>query len=158
MKNSILITVILLALSINLASALFESTDANDYVTYYNNDISNAPSVLRSLVGNERVDINIIMNNGSVYEVGFETEDARIVRTVPGGIEDPTITVDTTESAINSIKSSSDPVGAFETARNYGQVEIEGHTITTKAKLALALSSTSVIRFFYEIFFGGLEG
>jgi len=156
MKYPLLITVILLALSLNLASALFESTGVNDYVTYYNNDISNAPGPLKSLVGNERVDINITLNNGSVYEVGFETENAKIVRTVPGGIEDPTITVDTTESAINSIKSSSDPVGAFETAMKYGQVDIQGHTLTTRAKLALALSSTTVIRFFYNIFFGGL--
>ncbi len=119
-----------------------------------NSKIDNAPDLLKGLLGNERVNLEVIRNDGSVFRVGFEVEKARINRTVDGGLGDPTITITTTESAIEAIRSSNDPIAAFQNERNLGQVDIQGTNLFTRAKLEAVLSSTSVLQFFYNILFG----
>ncbi len=154
MKRSILAIAMFLVLSLSVADALFETTRIQDYVDIYNSRIDNAPDVLKGLLGDERVNIDITRNNGSVLSTGFVVENARIEEVVDGGVDDPTITVVTTENAINNIKSSDDPIAAFQKERDIGQVRIEGKSLTTRVKLDALLSSTSVIRYFYNIFFG----
>jgi len=154
MKRSILATAMLLVLSLSIADALFETTSIQDYVDIYNSRIDNAPEVLKGLLGDERVNIDITRNNGSVLSAGFVVENARVEEVVDGGVDDPTITVITTENAINNIKNSDDPIAAFQRERDIGQVRIEGKSLTTRVKLDALLSSTSVIRYFYNIFFG----
>ncbi len=154
MKRFILAIVMLFMLSFSVADALFESTSVQDYADVYNNRIDGAPDVLKGLLGDERVNINITNNDGSVLSTGFVVQNARIEEVVDGGVDNPTITVVTTEAAINNIKSSDDPIAAFQEERNVGQVRIEGKSLTARVKLDALLSSTSVIRFFYNIFFG----
>ncbi len=154
MKRSILAIAMLLMLSLSVADALFETTSIQDYVDIYNSRIDNAPEVLKGLLGDERVNIDITRNNGSVLSTGFVVENARVEEVVNGGVNDPTITVVTTESAINNIKNSDDPIAAFQKERDIGQVRIEGKSLTTRVKLDALLSSTSAIRYFYNIFFG----
>jgi hypothetical protein len=73
---------------------------------------------------------------------------------VDGGVEDPTITVVTTESAIDNVKSSDNPISTFQEERDAGQVRIEGKSFASRVKLQALLSSSSVIQYFYNIFFG----
>ncbi len=154
MKRSILAIAMLLVLSLSVADALFETTSIQDYADIYNSRIDNAPDVLKGLLGDERINIDITRNNGSVLSTGFVVENARIEEVVDGGVDNPTITVVTTENAINNIKSSDDPIAAFQKERDIGQIRIEGKSLTTRVKLDALLSSTSVIRYFYNIFFG----
>jgi hypothetical protein len=153
MKRFILAIAMLFMLSFSIADALLESTSAQYYANIYNNRIDNAPDVLKGLLGDEMVNINITRNNGSVLSTGFVVKNARIDEVVDGGVDNPSITVVTTESAINNIRSSDDPIAAFQKERDAGQVRIEGKSLTTRVKLDALLSSTSVIRFFYNIFF-----
>jgi hypothetical protein len=153
MKRFILAIAMLFMLSFSIADALFESTSVQDYADIYNSRIDKAPDVLKGLLGDERVNINITQNDGSVLSTGFVVENARIEEVVDGGVDNPTITVVTTEAAINNIKKSDDPIAAFQEERDLGQVRIEGKSLTTRVKLDALLSSTSVIRFFYNIFF-----
>jgi hypothetical protein len=153
MKRFILAIAMLFMLSFSIADAIFESTSAQYYANIYNNRIDNAPDVLKGLLGDERVNINITRNDGSVLSTGFVVKNARIEEVVDGGVNNPSITVVTTESAINNIKNSDDPIAAFQKERDAGQVRIEGKSLTTRVKLDALLSSTSVIRFFYNIFF-----
>lgn len=141
-------------LSFSIADAVFQSASIQDYVDTYNSRIDNAPDVLKGLLGDERVNIDITLNNGSVTSTGFVVEKARVEDIVKGGVEDPTITVVTTESAIDNIKSSDNPIGAFQKERDAGQVRIEGKNFASRVKLEALLSSSSVIQYFYNIFFG----
>jgi hypothetical protein len=86
--------------------------------------------------------------------VGFETQNARVSRTVMGGIQNPSIIVSATEGAIERIKASGDPAAAFQSEMSYGQVNIEGTNLVTKLKLSAVLSSLPVLKFFSSIFFG----
>ncbi len=154
MKRLILAITMLLMLSFSIADAAFQSASIQDYVDTYNSRIDNAPDVLKGLLGDERVNINITRNDGSILSTGFVVENAHVEDIVDGGIDNPTITVVTTESAINNIKGSDDPIAAFQEERDAGQVRIEGKSLATRVKLDALLSSSGVIRYFYNIFFG----
>ncbi|MGB9902245.1 hypothetical protein [Methanothrix sp.] len=109
--------------------------------------------MLRELLGSERVEINILLNNGTLYMLGLETFKGRIVASYPGGIEDPTITIETSESTIQRVASSNDHVAAFKDAKDKGDVKIEATRLTTRLKLALVLASADVFKYFLGIFF-----
>jgi hypothetical protein len=154
MRRLILAIAMLLMFSFSIASAAFQSASIQEYVDIYNSRIENAPDVLKGLLGDEKVNIEIIRNDGSVTRTGFVVEQARIQDVVDGGLEDPTITVVTTESAIDNVKSSDNPVSTFQEERDAGQVRIEGKSFASRVKLQALLSSGSVIQYFYDIFFG----
>jgi hypothetical protein len=154
MRYKVLGLLMIFVVSLSLASASFTQSQVQNYVDTYNQRIDGAPDLLKSLIGNERIDLNITSNDGSIFPVGFETQNARVSRTVMGGIQNPTIIVAGTEGAIERIKGSDDPVAAFQVEKDYGQINIEGTTLVTKLKLSAALSNLPVLKFFSSIFFG----
>ncbi|NMC09389.1 MAG: hypothetical protein GYA39_00195 [Methanothrix sp.] len=155
MKRKILSSIILLLILMSFASALtYSRAGIQGYVDAYNSKAEMAPDVLRGLIGNETVNVEVTGNDGSVFHVGFEMVNARINRIVDGGLKDPSIVVVTTQSAISNVIHSTDPVAAFQKERNAGQVKIQGNNLLTKAKLEALLSSTSVLQFFAKVFFG----
>lgn len=141
-------------LVLGTADALFQNTSPQMYVDRYNSNIDQAPQALRELLGSERVEINILLNNGTLYMFGLETFKGRIVASYPGGIDDPTITIETSESTIQKVVSSNDPVAAFKDAKDKGEVKIEATRLTTRLKLALVLASADVFKYFLGVFFG----
>jgi flagellin-like hook-associated protein FlgL len=157
MRYKALGLLMLFVVSLSIASASFTQSQIQNYVDTYNQRVDGAPDLLKSLIGNERIDLNITSNDGSIFSVGFETQNARISRTVTGGIQNPTIIVSATEDAIERIKASADPVAAFQAEKGYGQVNIEGTTLVTKLKLSAVLSSLPVLKFFASIFFGQIQ-
>ncbi len=156
MRYLILIFMILLMVSLcpHASAATIDNSTVQYYVNIYNSRIDNAPDILKALVGNQRIDLDVIRNDGSIYKTGFEMQNARISSTVEGGISDPTISINATEDSINRIRSSSDPISTFQQERSYGGINIQGNTFTTRAELGIVLSNTDVLKFFYNIFFG----
>ena len=156
MKYLVLIFVILLMASLcpQVSAATIDNSTVQYYVNIYNSRIDNAPDILKSFVGSERIDLNIIRNDGSIYRTGFVMQNARISSIVEGGVSDPTISINATEDSINRIRSSDDPISTFQQERNFGGINIQGNTLTTKIKLGIVLSNTDVLKFFYNIFFG----
>ena len=150
---AMLLEISMLKLAFSIADALFDQEKIKEFVDSYNSRTDKVPLVLKSLLGNERVNIKINLNNGSVLRIGYETKNARIVRVVDGGLRNPTINVIATQNAIDRIDSSQDPIETFQKERNLGRVSIEGQNTTTKIMLDAVLSSTSVLRFFYNILF-----
>jgi hypothetical protein len=150
-----LIIAILLVLLISLSNAVtYSNAGIQENVNSYNSKIDKAPDILKGLVGNEKINVDITGNDGSIFHVGFILENARINQTVDGGLSDPSIVITTTESAINTIRSSDNPITAFQKERDLGQMNIEGKNLLTGAKLGAVLSSTSVLQFFGNVFFG----
>ncbi|VVB62660.1 Uncharacterised protein [uncultured archaeon] len=158
MRYAALALLIFFVVSLSVTSGSFTQDQVQNYVDQYNQRIDGAPELVKGLLtgllGNEKIDVNISMNDGSVFSVGFETKDARITKTDAGGVQNPTIIVAVTEGAIERIKSSNDPVTAFQAEMSYGQVNIEGTNLVTKLKLSAVLSSLPVLKFFSSIFFG----
>jgi hypothetical protein len=153
MKSPIISLFIILMLVIP-ACALFESTSLDQYIARYNSSVDKAPAVLKSLIGNERVELDIAMNNGSQFKVGMETNNALVVNTVKGGIGDPTIQIQTREDVMQTISQASDPITAFQQAKEAGNITITGNTFLSNMKVKAALSSMDLLRFFYGVLFG----
>ncbi|RQW77512.1 MAG: hypothetical protein EHM14_14220 [Methanothrix sp.] len=154
MKIALPITIFLVLL-ISLSSAVtYSNAGIQEYVNSYNGKIDKAPDILKGLVGNEKINVDITGSDGSVFRVGFVMENAKINQTVSGGLGDPSIVITTTESAINNIRSSKNPITAFQSEKDSGQMSIEGTNFLTSAKLGAVLSSTSVLQFFGNVFFG----
>ena len=153
MKSPIVCLLIILMLVIP-AYALFESTSLDQYVTRYNSSMDKAPTVLKSAIGSEKVELDIAMNNGSLYKVGLETNNALVVRTVRGGIEDPTIKIQTREDVTQIISHASDPITAFQKAKEAGNITITENNVISNLKVNMALSSMDVLKFFYGVLFG----
>ncbi len=154
MKRLLLAIAIFLVSALTIANAAITATDVQYYVDIYNNRIDQAPSVLKGILGDEVISTDIIGSDGSVQRFGFVVKGARIENVVQGGLNNSTINIVTTDSAIGNIRSSNDPVAEFQNERNVGQVRIEGTNPVSSAKVNALLSSTPVLEYFYNVFFG----
>lgn len=103
-------------------------------------------------MGNERLNMTILMNNGKVVVWGLETENTKIVRYSLGGLENPTIEEYATESAIIEVLNAEDPVVVFNNAEMAGQIKVEGKTPTAKKKLMALLLDEEAIKYYFGMF------
>lgn len=141
-------------LIVSSASALFNGMDLQGYVDRYNSKVDQAPGILKPLLGNEQINVEIALNNGTMYKSGFIMENGRITSTIAGGVSSPSIEVKTSEACINRIASSNDPVGTFQQESDARNVTITGKSITTSIKLMAVLGSMDVLKFFANILLG----
>ena len=154
-RQTILSLAVLMTLLISFADAFsFDMPTTQKYVNTYNNQIENVPTVIKSMLGSEKINMIITRENGSVFLVGMDMVSARIERTVEGGISDPTIIITTTQSALNEVGKSKDQIAAFKKQTDAGQICFEGKSWLADAKIKAVLSSTSFLQFGYSLFFG----
>jgi hypothetical protein len=155
MRRSILSITIFLMFLTSFANAFsVDMAETQKNIDLYNKNIDRAPDVLKGILGNEKINLDITRDDGSVFQVGLDVVAAKINKTVVGGWSDPSITITTTESAINNIRGSKDPIAAFQQERDQGQMTFEAKNWLARAKLEAVLSSTSVLQFGYSLFFG----
>jgi hypothetical protein len=154
MKMSIPLILILSMILIFPAGAIsFDIPSVQKNADAYNNNIDKAPTILKSILGSEKINLDITRDDGSLFRVGLDMVNARIEKVVDGGWNASSIVITTTESAINNVRLSNDPIVAFQEQRDLGQIKFEASGLITKAKLEAVLSSTSVLQFGYSLFF-----
>jgi hypothetical protein len=152
MRALILIALIFFAADISIADVALDQAFIQRFADRYNANIDGAPGMLKEFLGDERAEISIVLNNGSIQQVGFEMKNARIVKTHMGGISNPTIAIGITESSINMIKKSNDRTAALQREMASGRLTFSGRNQITRAKLGLILSNMGVLRFLGSIF------
>ena len=153
-RHAILSFAVLLMLLVSFADAFsLDMPGMHRDVANYNSKVENAPSILKSMLGSEKINLIITRDNGSIFQVGMDVVSARIERTVAGGYSNSTITVTTSQSAINEVIGSKDRIAAFQKLKDAGQIRFEATSWLAEAKLKAALSSTSVLQFGYSLFF-----
>lgn len=145
----VLILTLTLAASAPASALTFDSIQHG--VEIYNSGVENAPGVVKTLLGDERIQVEIARANGTALMAGLETKNAVIVKTIEGEIEDPTIVVEAKEEAITRVYESEDPVAAFQEAKDQGEIAVRGTTFTSKLKVSAALASTPALRFFASL-------
>jgi hypothetical protein len=155
MRRRILSAAIFLMLLISFANAFsIDMAETQRNVDIYNKNIDKAPAILKGVMGNEKINLDVAKDDGSVFLVGLDMQEGRINKTVVGGWNDPSITITTTEKAINDARRSKDPIATFQNERDKGQITFEAKGLLTKVKLDAVLSSTGVLQFGYRLFFG----
>ena len=130
------------------ACALFEFTSLDEYIDRYNYNMDKAPGILKTLIGSENVELDIILDNGSQFKVGLEVNNGLVVSTTKGGIEDHTILIQTEEDVIQTTSQSPDPITAFQQARAAGRISIKGNNFISNLKVNTALSNMDLLKLF----------
>lgn len=151
MRLFIFVLTVALAFAASAPGSAFTFESIQHGAEIYNSGVANAPEVVKALLGDERIQVEITGADGTALMAGLETENAVIVNAVEGEIEDPTIVVEATEDAITRIYEADDPVTAFEEAKNEGEISVRGTTLTAKLKVSAALASTPALRFFASL-------
>ena len=120
--------------------------DAEEVVEVYNQNVDEAPDVIRDRFADERV-VLTVERAGQEDEVytAVTDEDARIV-SLEEGAHDPTMRVTTDEQTIRDIAESEDTVGTAVDAYRSDRVDVEGvgvtNTVTVEAtKIGYAVAS-----------------
>ncbi len=139
-------------LLLSIAEATVDFNNLQDSITRYNNNIENAPPVLKAFMGNERINMTILLHNESMTVWGIETENAKIIKYTLGGLKNPTIEEFACEDAINEVLNAEDPFTVFHESENSGRIKIEGRTPEAKIKVAAMLSSEESIKYYFGIF------
>jgi hypothetical protein len=155
MRVSILASAIMLLFSVSVASAFtLDLPTIQKYADVYNSRVDKAPGVLKAILGDEQINLDVTRDDASHFVVGMDLKNARIEKTIEGGWQTPTIVITTTESAINDVRRAKDPIAAFQGLREEGQINFEAKNWITGVKLEAVLSSTSVLQFGYKTLFG----
>ena len=81
MRRPILFAAILLMLLISFANAFsFDMPEMQKNVDAYNSKIDNAPAILKGMLGNEKINLDITRDDGSVFRVGLDMVNARRIK------------------------------------------------------------------------------
>lgn len=88
----VLILTLALAASAPASALTFESLQHG--VDLYNSGMENAPGVVKTLLGDERIQIEVTRPDGTALVAGLETEKAVVVNLTAGEINNPTIVVE----------------------------------------------------------------
>ena len=125
-----------------------------DNAANYNRNIENAPYLLTSFLGSEKINLNLVKDNGSLLNAGLDMVDGRIERVIQGGFDDSTISFAASERDMNEVIASEDKIAKFKNLVDEGKIEIRAEGFWAQAKLKALLSSASVLQFGYDLFFG----
>ena len=154
MRRSILCTAISLVLLIFGAGAfVIDMTETQKHIDSYNRKIDQAPDILKAIMGDERINLEVARDDASTFRVGLDMRSARINRSIEGGWNDPTISIRASEEAIDNIRLSKEPIAAFGEERDAGRITFQANDLIAGAKLKIVLSSTPVLQFGYDVFF-----
>lgn len=124
------------------------------HVNKYDGKLYKASKFLKGFLGQERVNLKIILGNRNVFRAGYEIGNGKITRIVENGLNNPTISVVATESAIHRIERSKDPMAALQKEGELGGIAISGQSLSAKLKLEVLISSIQVLRIFNNFSFG----
>ncbi len=121
-------------LSLSVASAVIDNGTVQYYADIHNSMISNAPQFIKNIAGNATIDLNVTMNNGSIYRTGFEMKNAQVSNIIVGGVSNPFVSINATEDAVNKIMNSNDPLTAFMQEMSTGGIAIQMHNLHSEGR------------------------
>ena len=97
-----------------------------EYVPVYNENVDNLPGFIKRISGNERINLEIVLENGSTLRIGVVTEDGRITEFSKGRISEPTVKAWTGEEVARRIINSEDPMSTGINALKMGEIKYSG--------------------------------
>jgi len=151
MKWFLFIGVLMLIFNASASDAAITFESIEQVIEVYNASVENAPQVVKTLLGNEIVKVEITQDNGTALVLGLVAVNAEVVEIIEGEPEDPTIVAKAEQDALTRILESEDPVTVFQKARDDGEISIEGTDFWTNMKVSAVLSSTSALKFFADM-------
>ena len=79
------------------------NNNLNQLKTKYNQNINKVPWIVKKIIGNERINVYLTLNNGNQKIIGGITNKARILQAQVGKISNPTLNIYITEKTIQRL-------------------------------------------------------
>ena len=140
MKKILVTLMLLLTVFIPVASADIVN-DLENKVNEYNQNAEYVPSYLKSLMGNEVIQLVIVTDDGEERYIKAITEDAYITtfEEVDENTEfDATMVVGANEATVRTILNSQNPLQEFIAAKDNGEIVIEPVGLVNTVKYTVA--------------------
>lgn len=109
-------------------------------VSEYNERFERIPNFVRTMFGNERINLIINMNDNSIKRYSIITKEGKIISYSEDLIDKPSVIITTSEETIDSIASSDNPADEFADAIENKKIEIKSKGVINKLKLFTAKS------------------
>lgn len=119
--------------AINIDSKL-ESKELTKLKDLYNENVKYVPSIIKTLFGNEDINVYIYMSDGSERLVGIVMRKG-LIKDLNTGLAEPTMNAYTSEETINKI---ADGELNIVDALNNGDIQYKSLTIKTSLKTGVA--------------------
>ncbi len=130
--------------SINVSSLL---EDPESFASTYNSRADRMPSMVKSLVSGERINVHVEAGAGDRV-IGLEMEGAKVDEVVVGGVEDPSVDLYTDREVLEGVASAENPADAAVDAFNGGGITYEAHGLGSQVKFAVISALSEVLGFF----------
>lgn len=114
----------------------------------YNKNIEYVPGFIKTIFGNERINLEVSLENGSKREYGILTEKGTIISVEKQYLEDPTLNAKISEATINKLLQAEDQVGALKEALDNKEIGYEAVKVKTKVKTFFARIALKVFGWF----------
>lgn len=116
-------------------NAMYAFEHIEETIADYNSNFENLPNLARTLLGNERINLTVNMNDNSIKQLGLITKNGKIISHSKKTLENPTVYVTLSENTMNSISSSSNPSRDFANAIENKEINIESKRTLTGIKV-----------------------
>lgn len=95
----------LFLLATQVTALTYNGYGLDELKTSYNGNLGKVPWVVKQIIGNERINVYLTLNNKEVITVSGTTQNAKIISAQVGAIENPTLNIYITEQTINRLRS-----------------------------------------------------
>ncbi|AIY91233.1 C13 family peptidase [Geoglobus acetivorans] len=113
---------------------------------WYNNNTHLAPGFIKDWLGNTRVNVEILMDDGSVMDIYVVTENAYINEFERGKLDDANAKASLSEETVRRVISSDDPVAEVQKAYRGGDIQYSGVGFVESVKV-------EVVKIIVKIYF-----
>jgi hypothetical protein len=118
------------------------------YVNQYNQHAQSIPSWLKTIMGDERINMEVAMDDGSTKKFAITTKKAKVESWKEKALEDPTLLAQTTEKVLNTILKEDDQFTAMAQAVKKKNITYKGLTFKSKAKSSMSKMVLSISSWF----------
>lgn len=95
-------------------------------VEVYNRNVDQVPGIARGQLSGQQVDLRVETPDGDRQFAVATADDGRITSFEDGAAADPTLRVETSESALCEVVAAEDPAAAFADAYDSGSIDVSG--------------------------------
>jgi len=139
MKKTTVLLTIFLALTVAGSAQSYNDSGLENFKEAYNNQSSQVPGFIGNIIGGEDVEINLKSGN-ETETIGAKFDGVEIEKISEDGLENPTMQVNVSENAIQSVVSSDKPYQELQNQLEAEEISYE--TTSTIAGIKLKIFET----------------
>jgi opacity protein-like surface antigen len=138
--------VLILSFAASAASVDVSSDGLNNLKENYNNQSSEVPDFVGSIVGGERINFKLEVN-GTNETVGVSFDGVEISNITTEGLEDPTMEAWTDQETLTAVLNSTEKYETLEQKLNENEIEYKSNTAGAGIKLTIISTLQDIVSF-----------